>query len=250
MTDLDPIKARIAEKRNRLDAQRPLSQKALASLEAWYDVELTHTSNAIEGNTLTRQETALVLEKGLTVRGKPLKDHQEAVDHRDALRFVRGLVTDTRPIGEADMRDIHRLVVASTLKGEAGQYSRHPRRIAGSRVVFPTPETIPGLMGDFGQWLAGAPATAETAIEAHLRLVSIHPFSDGNGRTARLLMNLVFMRGGYPPVVIRPEDRPDYVDALEAAQNETRAAYDRLMFERLEAALDDYLSFLASEPTP
>ena len=129
--------------RSRLDALRPLSQDVLAQLEAWYDVELTYTSNAIEGNTLTRQETALVLEKGLTVRGKPLKDHQEAVDHREALRRVRELVEQNRPITEADIRDIHRLVVGSTLKAEAGSYSQHPRRVAGSRVVFPNHTKYP-----------------------------------------------------------------------------------------------------------
>jgi len=116
---LDEMRA----KKEKIDALRPLSQKALAQLEAWYDVELTYTSNAIEGNTLTRQETALVLEKGLTVRGKPLKDHREAVDHLEALRFVRELIEQGRPITQVDVRDIHRLVVGSTLKAEAGMYS-------------------------------------------------------------------------------------------------------------------------------
>jgi len=143
-------------KRDRVDALRPLSQDALANLEAWYDVELTYTSNAIEGNTLTRQETAIVLEKGITVRGKPLKDHQEAVDHLEAQRFVREIASRPRAVGEADVRDIHRLVVAGTLKAEAGVYSQHQRRIAGSRVVFPNPAKLPDLMREFGQQLAEA----------------------------------------------------------------------------------------------
>ena len=115
----------------------------MGKLEAWYDVELDYTSNAIDGNTLTRQETALVLEKGLTVRGNPLIVLQGAVDHREALRRVRELVEQNRPITEADIRDIHRLVVGSTLKAEAGSYSQHPRRVAGSRVVFPNHTKYP-----------------------------------------------------------------------------------------------------------
>ena len=111
----------IQEKHGKLTALRPFPEKALKSLEEWYDVELTYTSNALEGNTLTRSETQIVLEKGITVRGKPLKDHEEAVDHFDALRFVRALVDDPRPVTESDVRNIHRLVVARTQNGEAGK---------------------------------------------------------------------------------------------------------------------------------
>lgn len=239
------IRDRISAKKARLDAQRPLEGRALEVLEAWYDVELTYTSNALEGNTLTRSETAIVLEKGITVRGKPLKDHQEAVDHRDALAFMREIARDPRPLAERDVRDLHRMVTSSTLKDEAGRYSNAPRRIAGSETVFPPPADLPPLMAAFGAWLSTADPSPETAIEAHLRLVTIHPFTDGNGRSARLLMNLLLMRAGYPPMVIRPEDRPDYLDALEATGHGARQSYDELMFSRLEAALDDYLGFLA-----
>lgn len=242
---------RIRAKKQKLDTLRPLSPETLAQLEHWYDIELTYTSNAIEGNTLTRQETAIVLEKGLTVRGKPLKDHLEAVDHLEALRFVRELVKEKSPIEESDIREIQRLVVGSTLKSEAGRYSQYPRRIAGSQVIFPNPVKIPTLMEAFGQWLSQSLDSPETALEAHLRLVSIHPFSDGNGRTTRLLMNLILMRAGYPPLVIRPEDRPDYLDALEAFQlKEEREHYNSFMLGRLEASLDDYLRFLEQGSIP
>lgn len=235
----------IQAKKAQLDALRPFSPKALAQLEAWYDVELTYTSNAIEGNTLTRQETAVVLEKGITVRGKPLKDHQEAVDHLAALQYVRELVRQERSIAEADIREIHRLVASGTLKDEAGRYSTQPRRVAGSRVVFPNPAKVPSLMESFGQWMEDAPIGFETALEAHLRLVSIHPFSDGNGRTARLLMNLLLMKAGYPPLVIRPEDRLEYLESIESYQlGQGTEGYQVLMHTRLEAALDDYLRFL------
>lgn len=235
----------IQRKKARLDRLRPFPQEVLAELDAWYDVELTYTSNAIEGNTLTRQETAIVLEKGITVRGKPLKDHQEAVDHLDALRLARDLAARERPITEADVRDLHRLVVGGTLKAEAGTYSQHRRRIAGSMVVFPSPTKVPAMMEEFGQWLAQSQPSVESALEAHLRLVSIHPFSDGNGRTARLLMNLLLLRAGYPPLVVRPEDRPDYLEALEKRQlHEDASDYHAFMLRRLEASLDDYLRLL------
>ena len=232
----------IAAKKRRLDEARPLAVKSLAALDAWYDVELTYASNAIEGNTLTRSETAIVLEKGLTVRGKPLRDHLEAIDHRDALAFVRTLAAANEPIRATDIRDIHRLVLARSAPAEAGRYATTDRQVLGSTVRFPPPAEIPALMGDFARWLAASAATPETAIEAHARLVTIHPFADGNGRTARLLMNLVLFRAGYPPLVIRPEDRPDYLDSLEQRQlTGDGVAFATLLFERLDASLERYL---------
>ena len=134
--------------------------------------------------------------------------------------------------------------------GEAfGPRDRRPLRRPGPRYVlteagrhaFPSPAEVPALMGDFAAWLGDAPDTPETAFAAHRRLVDIHPFNDGNGRTARLLMNLVLLRGGYPPVAVRPEDRPAYVRALQEAG---AASFDRLLYERLDATLDEYLNAL------
>jgi Fic family protein len=235
----------IAARKTTLDARRPLAAADVARLDAWYDVELTYTSTAIEGNTLTRQETAIVLEKGLTVRGKPLKDHMEATDHRDAWHFVQELAKRGTPLRESDLRSMHQLVLARSDPDTAGRYSDRPRLVSGSKARFPEPMAVPGLMANFAAWLAGASATAQTAFEGHLRLVSIHPFDDGNGRTARLLMNLLLLRAGYPPLVIGPEERPAYLDALEKAQADgDRAAYDAFMAERLLAGLDQFLNLL------
>lgn len=232
----------IEQRKRRLDALRPLTARSLAALDAWYDVELTFTSNAIEGSTLTRSETAIVLEKGLTVAGKPLKDHLEAIDHKEALDYVRALAVAGEPLREGDVREVHQLVLRRSNPADAGVYSRHQRAVAGSKVAFPSPAEIGPLMGDLGRWLASTEASPDKAFEAHLRLASIHPFSDGNGRTARLLMNLVLLRGGYPPVVIGPEQRPEYVDALERRQlTGDEAPYRQLMASRLLASLDDYL---------
>lgn len=238
------VTERLAAKKAELAALRPLSTATLRALDHWYDVELTYSSNAIEGSTLTRNETAVVLEKGITVSGKPLRDHLEATGHRDALLYVRELATGTVLVREADVRNIHRLVLQRIDPEEAGRYSTHQRMIAGSSLVLPSPAEIPARMGDFAHWLEGAPPTPETAFDAHERLVTIHPFSDGNGRTSRLLMNLLLLRAGYPPVVVLPEDRVAYFDALDATRAGDRDSYHQFMATRLEAAMDYYLAML------
>lgn len=239
---------RLRDKKERLDKLRPLNRRSLDALAAWYDVELTYSSNAIEGNTLTRSETAIILEKGITIGGKPLKDHLEAIGHRDALHFVRTLAAGGERVREIDIREIHRLILGRIEPEEAGRYSRHQRTIAGSPLVLPSPAEIDPLMDDFAAWLGAATAGAQTAFAAHARLVAIHPFSDGNGRTARLLMNLMLMQAGYPPIVIGPEHRAAYIDALQALQleNDPRP-YERFMTERLEASLDHHLAMVTRD---
>jgi Fic family protein len=242
---------RLRARKGRLDRLRPLNPQSLAALAAWYDVELTYSSNAIEGNTLSRSETAIILEKGITIGGKPLKDHLEALGHRDALHLVRALASAGERVRESDIREIHRLIQSRVDSEEAGRYSRHQRLIAGSPLVLPTPAEIPALMGEFVAWLAAAPVGPETAFEAHARLVAIHPFSDGNGRSARLVMNFVLLRAGYPPVVIGPEHRVAYIDALQAMQlRSDPEPYRRLMAERLEASLDHHLAMLEGVTPP
>jgi Fic family protein len=233
----------IADKKAQLDRLRPISTAALAQLQKHYDVELTYASNAIEGNTLTLRETAEVIEHGITVGGKSLRDHLEAVDHYEALQWVRGLAATTTPLGEGTVVELHRRIVARSQPEIAGVYSRLPRRIAGSPVVFPNPAKIPQLMEEFGAWLAAAPLDPASAFAAHFRLTGIHPFGDGNGRTARLLMNLLLIRGGYPPIAVRPEDRKTYLDALERGSlAEDLLPFQTFMHARLDATLAEYLS--------
>ena len=242
---LDALVARIADKKEQLDQLRPLSQAALAQLQMHYDVELTYTSNAIEGNTLTLRETAEVIEHGLTVGGKPLRDHLEALDHYDAVLWMRDLAAATTPVDETTICDLHRRIVLRSQPDIAGFYSRLPRRIAGSAAIFPSPAKIPDLMERLGAWLTEAPAGPATAFEAHFRLTAIHPFADGNGRTARLLMNLMLLHDGYPPVAVRPEDRIAYLDALERGSRDAdMLPFQMLMHERLDATLVAYLELL------
>jgi Fic family protein len=243
---MDELLSRIAARKKELDRLRPLAVPALRHLQKYYDVELTYTSNAIEGNTLSLRETAEVIEHGITVGGKKLKEHLEAVDHYEAVLWMRALAAQTAPVGEEIVRELHRRIVARSEPEIAGVYSQHRRRIAGSPVVFPNPLKIPELMQEFGRTLEAAPATPAAAFDAHFRLTAIHPFSDGNGRTARLLMNLLLIRGGYPPIAVRPLDRKAYLDALEhASLSEDLRPFQTFMHERLDATLGEYLSALA-----
>ena len=236
---------RIRALKAELDALRPLGQATLAQLQKHYDVELTYTSNAIEGNTLTLRETAEVIEHGVTVGGKSLRDHLEALDHYDALQWMRALASGVGPIDEAVVCELHRRIVARSRPDIAGVYSDLPRRVAGSPPIFPNPVKIPSLMAAFGSWLAQAQPSPAIAFDAHFRLTAIHPFGDGNGRTARLLMNLVLLRAGYPPLPVRPEDRADYLRALEtgSVENDLEPFRD-LMYRRLAETLAAYVEVL------
>jgi Fic family protein len=210
---------------------------------------VTWSSNAIEGNTLSAVETTLVIEQGLTIGGKPLRDHLEALDHYDAIRYVRELARQPTRLTESDVRNLHRLVTQRSRPDIAGRYADLARyvRTETGRHIFPSPAEIPAMMGDFVAWLAAAPDSLETAFEAHLTLVKIHPFNDGNGRTARLLMNLILIRAGYPPIAVRPEDRLEYIRSLQQEQaGQGSEAFPSLLYRRMEATVDDYLAALES----
>jgi cell filamentation protein, protein adenylyltransferase len=242
---MDELLARIAANKAEVDRLRPLAPRALENLDHAYDLELTYTSNAIEGNTLTQAETSLVIEQGVTIGGKKLKDHLEAIDHYEAIAYVRELARQGAALGEYDVRNLHALVVKRSDPEIAGRYATSGRFVNTDwgRHAFPSPAEVPALMGDFASWLGAAPTTPDTAFEAHRRLVDIHPFNDGNGRTARLLMNLVLLRGGFPPVAVRPEDRLAYIRALQGARK-GEEAFRRLLYERLDAALAETLRAL------
>jgi Fic family protein len=245
---MDELLQSINAKKKRFDELRPLSPEALARLEHYYDIELTYTSNAIEGNTLSAVETTLVIEKGITISGKPLKDHLEALDHYDAIRYVRELGRHETPITESDIRNLHRLVIQRSTPDIAGQYANLPRyvRTETGRHTFPAPPEIPPRMSDFARWLIAAGSAPQTAFTAHMRLVDIHPFNDGNGRTARLLMNLILIRSGYPPIAVRPEDRLEYIRALQQEQSGQGANdFNALLYRRLDETLADCLTALA-----
>lgn len=241
----------LTAKKRRLDTFRPLPQELVKNLEEWFTVELTYTSNAIEGNSLTRAETALVVEKGITIQGKSLKEHLEAKSHAEALEYVKTLVGKRRQaIKEQDIRAIHAIILKNIEEQSAGNHRTQHARLTGSETILPNPLKVPELMETFVQWLVGSNPDhpVKIAADAHYKLVSIHPFSDGNGRTSRLLMNLLLMQEGYPPAIIRKEDRKAYIDSLEKAQTKNeRGDYHALIFDAVNRSLDIYLEAVEPE---
>jgi Fic family protein len=183
---MDQLARSIKEKKAELDRLRVRAPRGLSNFEHSQDIELTYTSNAIEGNTLTAVETTLVVEHGITIGGKPLKDHLEAIDHFAALGYVRGLARQSEPFSEIDVRNLHRLVMLRSDPEIAGRYADQGRYVLtnSGRHSFPSPAEVPPLMADFARWLGSAAAAPETAFRAHRLLVDIHPFNDGDGRTA------------------------------------------------------------------
>jgi len=227
-----------------LDKLRPFPVELEKNLEEWLRVELTYNSNAIEGNTLTRKETAMVLEKGLTVGGKSLRDQLEAVNYGKAISCIQQLAEQKKDkVTLSDILDIHRIILSGIDDMNAGRLRSIPVRIAGSTVIMPNPMKVPELMDEFIKWLNSSINNLPmVAVEAHYKLVSIHPFVDGNGRTARLLMNLLLLRDGYPQVVIKNEDRIRYISAIEKGQlGGGLDDYYEFMLKVIEDAIDVYL---------
>lgn len=245
---------KLTQKKRLLDDHRPLSGALVRNLDDWFRVELTYTSNAIEGNTLTRHETAVVLEKGLTVGGKSLKEHLEATNHAQALDFVQTLIQKKpKQLTASHILSIHNLVLKGIDDVNAGHYRTVPVRISGAAVVLPNPRKIPDLMDEFQEWMVAPSDLHPVAFagEAHYRLVTIHPFVDGNGRTARLLMNMLLMMAGYPPAIIRKRDRLAYIGALEKAQlGGARTEFDTIIAKAVDRSLDIYLHAVGDEVDP
>lgn len=242
---------KISSKQRQLDGFRPLPPELVRNLEAWFLVELTYTSNALEGNTLSRKETAAVVEKGLTVGGKTLVEYLEATNHAKALKGVLRLSqTPTSKLRLADVLQIHETVLRGIDDDNAGHFRTIPVRISGSPVILPDPVKVPGLMEQFIEWLVASEALhpVELAAEAHYQLVTIHPFVDGNGRTARLLMNLILMQHGYPPAIIRTRDRLKYIGGLEKAQlGGSKDGYNKVIVDAVDRSLDIYLKAVGGE---
>ena len=203
----------------KIAALRPFPKETLKSLREYYRVGLTYTSNALEGNSLTESETKVVIEDGLTIGGKPLKDVYEATGHAKAYDFLYDIAKD-KPVGEAEILELHHLFYSQIDRDNAGAWRKVPVFISGSRRALPTPEKVPALMAAFVKWMAeheGKLHPVEFAALVHQKFVFIHPFVDGNGRVARLLMNLALLRAGWTIAIIPPICRPDYISTLAKA---------------------------------
>ena len=205
-----------------LDGFRPFDSTLVAELKKLYDVRFTYNSNAIEGNTLTQSETELVLTKGITVGGKTLDEHLEVIGHKEAIDYIENLAQKDTEINEWEIKQIHNLILRKINPEEAGSYRTLDVMAAGTNYRYPPHYLLSQLMRDFALWLNSESALnlhpVEYATIAHYRFVSIHPFRDGNGRSARLLMNLLLIRASYPIVVIDNQIRNDYINALAYGQ--------------------------------
>jgi len=237
---------KLIEKKRALSSLRPLPAELVRNLDDWFKIELTYTSNAIEGNTLTRRETAVVIEKGITIGGKSLKEHLEATNHAQALDQIKIIAGKKLPsLMLKDILTIHGIILKGIDDENAGRFRNVPVRISGSSVIMPNPRKVPELMAEFQKWLNSKNSLHPVAFagEAHYRLVSIHPFVDGNGRTARLLMNLILLMHGYPPAIIKKSERLSYISALEKAQlGGSREGYDKIIYKAANRSLDIYIN--------
>ena len=244
------LRAQIAEidtLKEHLAARRPLTDGERERLRQAFLVEYTYSSNAIEGNTLTLSETAMVL-SGLTIGEKPLKDHLEATGHRDAFCFIEEFVKSGEPVSEAFVRQVHSLVLADKPM-DKGVYRRIPVVITGAVHTPPQPYLVAPMME---AWVRDLQATRlhplVVAAEFHVRFEAIHPFIDGNGRTGRLLANFILMRAGYLPVNIKYENRRAYYDAFTAYHTDGGIVPMLGLFaEREKRRLADYLSIVNQE---
>lgn len=248
---MDEKLTQLTAKKQKLERLRPLPPELVKNLEEWFRVELTFTSNAIEGNTLTRAETALVIEKGITVAGKSLEEHLEAKNHAQALEYIKTLAGLTRQdLTEDNILRLHSIILQKIEEGNAGRYRTQHARLTGSETVLPNPVRVPEMMKEFVSWLIGKNTNhpVKIAADAHFKLVSIHPFTDGNGRASRLLMNLILMQKGYPPAIIPKEERLAYINALEKGQTAGDLTdFYTLIFEAVDRSLDIYLEALEPE---
>lgn len=204
--------------KRKLDSKRPIPNETLKSLRESINLEWTYNSNGIEGNTLTLRETQVVLE-GITVGGKSIKEHLEAINHEKAILFLDDLVKDNEPISEWNIKNIHQLILKDIDNENAGRYRKENVTIKGATHIPPdylkVPELMEKLILTYNTWNEYHPIIQAALL--HGELVKIHPFVDGNGRTSRLLMNLDLMNSGYNPVIIKKESRLKYYEALDKA---------------------------------
>jgi len=238
LTEIDKLQQEI-------DSYRPLPANTLKQLKEYYRVGFTFTSNALEGNSLTETETKIVLEDGITIGGKPIKDYYEALGHSEAYDHIYKLAKN-QEFTEGDISKLHKLFYHRIDEARAGRYRKEKVFISGSRYTLPGPEKIPDLMKSF---IINMDAAAkklhpvEYSAAAHKDFVFIHPFVDGNGRVARLLMNLILLQKGYCIAIIPPVLRGDYIMALEKAHTNDRIFMEFIAKTVRETQMD-YLRLL------
>jgi Fic family protein len=248
---LDPrLARRLAEKKAALDGYRPLTPHIVRRLHDDLRILLTYHSNAIEGNTLSLRETQLIIEHGVTVGGHTLREYLEATNHAEAFSELITLADARTPITVETILELHRLTMA-TILDDAGRFRRTAVSIRGARLTPPPASQVPSLIAEWATWITGEgeqyPPIVRAAI-AHHGFEAVHPFEDGNGRTGRLLLNLMLMRAEYPPALLLRDWRLGYIQALSSADSGSYQALANLIGRAVEGGLDLYLAACEAEP--
>jgi Fic family protein len=234
----------IVAKKKELDKYRPLSKALVNKLQEQFTLEWTYNSNAIEGNTLTLQETELVLKNGITVGNKSLREHFEVINHKSGIDFIYNAIKKKTKLSKTLILNLHELILTKIDDENAGVFRRTQVRILGSRHIPPNPLKINSLIEEMISWYyQNYPKLSipELAAWIHFKFVHIHPFIDGNGRTARLILNLVLLQHGYPPAVILHLDRKKYYRVLREADSEKYGSYMDFIGRAIERSLIIYL---------
>ncbi len=251
---------KIIQLKKELDALRPLKKEDEKRIMQKFRLDWNYHSNHIEGNTLTYGETKALLLFGITAQGKPLKDHLEITGHNEAIQWIMEVVKEKRPLTENFIRQLHELILKEPYeidaitpdgqptkkKVEVGKYKttpNHVKTVTGEIFYFASPEETPALMHDLMQWYREKAADKQVnpillAAEFHYKFIRIHPFDDGNGRTVRILMNFILMQFGYPPVIIKTEDKKNYLAALRQADAGTLEPFIQYIADNLNHSLE------------
>ena len=250
--DINVLLKEVDVQKEQLSALRPLPEEALKKIQDALDIEYTYESNRIEGNTLTLQETALVVNEGVTISGKSMREHLEAINHAEAISYIKDIAKQDIEISERTIKEIHALILHGIDRENAGRYRTVPVMISGSTHMPPQPYLIEKQMEDiilrFKQMEAEKVHPVLIAAYLHDELVRIHPFIDGNGRTSRLLMNLYLLRHGYVIITLKGSNdaKVNYYKALEMSHTEQLPEdFQKLVIEAEIAALQKYLSIMA-----
>lgn len=243
---------RLYQKKQDLQASRPLPNIALNKIRESLSIEWTYNSNSIEGNTLSLRETQMVLQEGITIKGKSLREHFEAHNHDKAIDYLFSIIKDDYVLRSIDILSLHGLVLRSIEEDFAGRIRNGGVRISGANFVPPNANKVSDLLDELIDFVNTNPLELndiELAAIFHHKLVWIHPFFDGNGRTVRLAMNLLLMRCGFPPAIILKNDRKKYYEALNQANNGNYQKLMLLMCQALERSLNIYLNAMPDNET-
>ena len=251
-TELNSTFERLFDKVKLLNEARPLPNIALHKIKEVLSIEWTYNSNSIEGNTLSLRETQMVLQEGVTIKGKSLREHFEAKNHENAIHLLYSLVNSAYVLTSKDILLLHGLVLRSIEDDFAGRLRNGGVRISGANFIPPNARKVSGLLDELVEFVNSNPLNLniiELATFFHHKMVWIHPFFDGNGRTVRLAMNLILMKHGFPPAIILKNDRKKYYEALNQSNNGNYFKLMLLMCQSLERTLNIYLSSLPDSTT-